>query len=110
MHIDHRGGHVNPIAAKEMVVVAQPRDDDYILLHDMESDKFPPRRFKISDELPQRKVEDWLSFTEEKSEEMKRKGLSTDYGNGLNGLVLRLSNVYKYSYKTQMVILWLKVN
>ena len=81
MHIDHRGGHVNPIAAKEMVVVAQPRDDDYVLLHDIESDKFLPRRFRISDELPQRKVEDWLSFTEEKSEEIKRKGQAGDWSN-----------------------------
>jgi len=93
MHIDHRGGHVNPIAAKEMLVIAQPRDDDYVVLHDIESDKFAPRRFRISDELPQRKVEDWLSFTEEKSEEMKCKGQAGDWANYVKAVACYLQEL-----------------
>ena len=78
MHIDHRGGNVNPIAAKEMVIVAQPRDDDYVVLHNIDNHRFLPRRFRIRDELPEKPIKYWLQWTEEKSEEAKKKGTAGD--------------------------------
>ena len=86
-------------------MVAQPRDDDYVLLHDIESDKFPSRRFRISDELPQRKVEDWLSFTEEKSEEIKRKGQAGDWSNYVKASACYLQELnrdYDGSYRKKL--------
>jgi N-acetylgalactosamine kinase len=97
MHIDHRGGHVNPIAAKEMVIVAQPRDDDYILLHDIDSDQFLPRRFRISDELPKEKIEDWLQWTELQSEKIKRKGTAGDWANYVKASALYLQELHRDS-------------
>ena len=32
-HIDHRGGSVNPIAIRQMWLVAEPRNDDIILVN-----------------------------------------------------------------------------
>ena len=97
MHIDHRGGHVNPIAAKEIVIVAQPRDDDYILLHDIDADQFLPRRFRISDELPQKKIEDWLQWTELQSEKIKSKGTAGDWANYVKAAALYLQELHRDS-------------
>jgi len=41
MHIDHRGGSVNPIAIKELFSVAEAREDDVIRLRNVEEDEFP---------------------------------------------------------------------
>ena len=97
MHIDHRGGHVNPIAAKDIIIVAQPRDDDCILLHDFDADQFFPRRFRISDELPKKKIEDWLQWTELQSETLKRKGTSGDWANYVKAAALYLQELHRDS-------------
>ena len=39
-HVDHRGGSVNPIAIKQMWLIAEPRDDDLILVRNVESGRF----------------------------------------------------------------------
>ena len=40
-HIDHRGGSVNPIAIKQMWLVVELRNDDMVLVKNVESDRFP---------------------------------------------------------------------
>ena len=67
MHIDHRGGIVNPVATKERIcAVCSRRDDDLIhavsLLRDLGES-----RFRISDRLPKtelRSLSQWLNWTE----------------------------------------------
>ncbi|HIE27242.1 TPA: hypothetical protein EYP66_08145, partial [Candidatus Poribacteria bacterium] len=95
MHIDHRGGRVNPIAAKEIVIVAQPRDDDYIFLNDIDSEQFFPRRFRICEELPREKIENWLQWTELKSAEMKREGVAGDWANYAKAAALYLQELHR---------------
>ncbi len=51
-HIDHRGGSVNPISIKQMWAVVEPRDDDYVLVKNVESARFPDEQFRISTCLP----------------------------------------------------------
>ena len=59
-HIDHRGGSVNPIAIKELWIVAQPRNDDLVVARNVESDKFPQEQFHISENLPcGKKIGNW---------------------------------------------------
>jgi len=99
MHIDHRGGSVNPIAAKEMIIVAQPRDDDYVVLHNINSHRFQPRRFRISNELPSKPIKDWLQWTEEKSDEAKKKGAAGDWANYVKAAACYLQELYRDSKK-----------
>ena len=73
MHVDHRGGSVNPIAIKEAFFVVEPRDDDRVVLRDLESDKFPEESFAISECLPRgKKIADWDAWCHDELE--KRKG------------------------------------
>lgn len=73
MHVDHRGGSVNPIAIKEAFFVVEPRTDDQVILRDINGDKFPEESFTISECLPKgRKIENWDHWCHEELE--KRKG------------------------------------
>ena len=45
-HIDHRGGSVNPIAVKQMWLVAEPRSDDLVLVKNVESEHGSPHEIR----------------------------------------------------------------
>ncbi len=59
-HIDHRGGSVNPICINQMWLVVEPRDDDQVLVKNVESSQFPDEQFRIISCLPEgEKIRDW---------------------------------------------------
>ncbi len=61
-HVEHRGGDVNVMAiSRESVVVAAPREDDVITLHNRKPE-FPDREFRIRDLLEHTSWDDWLEF------------------------------------------------
>ncbi len=71
MHVDHRGGIVNPVATRQRVrAVCGRREDD--LIHAVsQSGGFGESEFRISDRLPRQKLrslEDWLNWSEQQSE------------------------------------------
>ncbi|OGV66353.1 MAG: hypothetical protein A2498_15400 [Lentisphaerae bacterium RIFOXYC12_FULL_60_16] len=73
MHVDHRGGSVNPIAIKEAFFVVEPRDDDRVVLRDINGDRFPEESFSIGECLPKGKfIENWDAWCHDELE--KRKG------------------------------------
>jgi len=67
MHIDHRGGIVNPVATHERVrAVCGRRDDDRIRARSL-SGGFGEGEFRVSERLPARplgSLGDWLNWTE----------------------------------------------
>lgn len=72
MHIDHRGGAVNPISINEIFVIAQPRDDDLVVARDVEADQFGPESFRIGECLPKGlKIDDWDSWCHDELEKRK---------------------------------------
>jgi len=94
MHIDHRGGSVNPIASNEIRIVASRREDDQVILHNL-NPKYPPRRFSISQELPPEKITDWEQWTQEQSNERKRQGNSGDWANYVKAAILYLQELHR---------------
>ena len=91
MHVDHRGGCVNPVAIKETIVVAAPRRDDRVNLAN-ESADFPPRSFRISEELPEKTVEDWDDWTARNLTALGSRGLAGDWSNYSRAAGLYLAN------------------
>jgi len=73
MHIDHRGGHVNPIACKEVVMVVEGREDDQVVLQNTD-ERFEPCSFTIGEELPEEQIDDWERWTRERAQERTRDG------------------------------------
>ena len=67
MHIDHRGGIVNPVATQERIcAVCGRRDDDLIRARSLTGD-YGEGQFRISDRLPDgplNSLGDWLNWTE----------------------------------------------
>jgi N-acetylgalactosamine kinase len=64
MHIDHRGGAVNPIACRDVVMVAEPREDDRVVLENVDH-RFEACTFSIGGEVPEDPIEDWERWTRE---------------------------------------------
>ena len=62
-HIDHQGGNCNLMTiGYETIIVAHPRQDDRILLHNTDSERFPDRDFRIGDLIADLPWDDWLSL------------------------------------------------
>ncbi|HRS96072.1 MAG TPA: galactokinase family protein, partial [Candidatus Latescibacteria bacterium] len=74
MHIDHRGGRVNPIAVRELVLVCVPRSDNRIRIANM-NPSFPADEFAVRELLPENKITDWADWTLTTPETLRKKGL-----------------------------------
>lgn len=88
MHVDHRGGSVNPIAIKEAFFVVEPRDDDQVVLCDINGGQFPEESFVISECLPKgEKIANWDSWCHGELEKRKG-GPSITFSNYVRSAVL----------------------
>ena len=64
-HIDHQGGHCNPLAIdREVVMVVQPRRDDVIELSNVDPASFPPRRYSLGELNRALPPDDWKAFVD----------------------------------------------
>jgi N-acetylgalactosamine kinase len=62
-HVDHQGGHCNLMTiGYETLMVVHPRQDDHIVLHNLDPDRFPDRSFSIGDLVIDLPWNDWLSL------------------------------------------------
>ncbi len=92
MHVDHRGGCVNPIAIKELFFVAEPREDDFVVMKDVATGKFPDEKFRIRECLPEQKIEDWDSWCHDEYEKRKDDP-SVTWSNYVRAAVLYLQHL-----------------
>jgi N-acetylgalactosamine kinase len=92
-HIDHRGGSVNPVAIRHMWLVAAPRQDDWVVARNVQSDRFPEERFRIRACLPWgTKIDDWGSWCI--AEFCKRRGdASVTWSNYVRAAILYLQHI-----------------
>ena len=87
-HIDHRGGSVNPIAVKQMWAVVEPRDDDLVVVKNVESNRYRDEQFRISDCLPgDEKIENWDAWCHDEFEK-RRDDKSVTWSNYVRAVVL----------------------
>jgi len=91
MHIDHRGGSVNSIASREIIMVVEGREDDQVVLHNTD-EEFGPRRFAINEELPEERIADWNGWTKEKAKEREKAGTAGDWSNYIKAPLLYLQD------------------
>jgi len=93
MHIDHRGGSVNPIAIKEVFFVAEPRNDDRVVLRSAEAGEFPEEGFVIHECLPHGKIRNWDSWSHDELDKRKDDPNIT-WSNYVRAAVLYLQHVH----------------
>ena len=94
MHVDHRGGYVNPVAVGEVIFVAQRRDDDQVVLRNVESDRFAGRSFAIRDELPAGRIADWDKWTQAQVAGRRAAGAAGDWADYVKSAVLYLQHLH----------------
>ncbi len=95
-HIDHRGGAVNVMAIdRDVIFVAAPRNDDRVLLSNVDPKTFPDREFSIAELLGQIEWQDWISFIN--SDYVRRILAQTkgDWSNYVKASLLRLQERFK---------------
>ena len=97
MHVDHRGGFVNPIAIKDMFFVVEPRDDDTVCICNADGQAFPASSFRTAQELPAHKIEDWDAWSHQQLEARQRLGTDGHWSNYVKAAVLYLQHVHMRS-------------
>jgi N-acetylgalactosamine kinase len=61
-HVDHRGGNTNVIAiSDEILMVAAPRDDDWIMLRNTQGHLFESAEFSLSQDIARLDWADWMT-------------------------------------------------
>ena len=93
MHIDHRGGDVNPIAVRETWLICEPRSDDVLDCASPLTDLFPRRTFSIRRELGTGKIADWDRWTQALAEKRKAAGMAGDWINYAKSAALYLEHI-----------------
>ncbi|MFQ5809534.1 MAG: galactokinase [Armatimonadota bacterium] len=96
VHVDHRRGELNYLAhAREVVMAVSRRDDDEVRLVNTENDLFPPRSFRISDEIARGPWDDWLEYIESPGVADELERTRGDWVNYVKGAVLRLQHRFR---------------
>ena len=93
MHIDHRGGAVNPIAVRETWFLCEPRDDDVLDCAARRTDLFPRGQFSIRRELGAERIGDWDRWTQALVEKRKAAGTAGNWINYVKSAALYLEYV-----------------
>jgi len=94
MHVDHRGGYVNPVAVGEVIFLVQARDDDRVELRNVQSDRFGDRGFTIAEELPPEQIEDWDRWTQAEVVKRQGAGMAGDWSNYVRSAVLYFQHLH----------------
>ncbi|HIE43260.1 MAG TPA: hypothetical protein EYP78_00490 [Candidatus Omnitrophica bacterium] len=97
MHVDHRGGFVNPIAInREILLCYSARNDTFVQVHNMDA-SYGKRRFNITEELPFEEVttvKDWLTWTQQQTNKRRELGVDQDWVNKLKSTPVYLQVKY----------------
>jgi len=92
MHVDHRGGTVNPIAVLETWLVCEPRDDDVMNCASDRRHLFPTGTFAIQEELGEGRIENWDHWTQALAEKRKTAGTHGHWINYVKSAALYLEH------------------
>ncbi|MEW6359005.1 MAG: NTP transferase domain-containing protein [Planctomycetota bacterium] len=96
-HVDNRGGYVNLMnVAREIIMIASPRDDDAFALANVDRAAYPDTEFSLKREVSQLDWDDWLSYVQ--SDRVRRMVLDSkgDWGNYVKAAVLRLQQSFRH--------------
>ena len=94
MHVDHRGGHVNSIASREVIMVVEGGEDDRVILHNSD-ERFEPCSFTIGEELPAEQIDDWEGWTGKQAQERDRAGTAGHWSNYVKAPLVYLQDRLK---------------
>ncbi|RJS84854.1 hypothetical protein CW702_01910 [Candidatus Bathyarchaeota archaeon] len=97
-HTDYMGGYVNPMATDtEIFAIVEARDDDWVHLRNIDP-KYVPGKFRIRDELPERKIkdlDDWDRWTAERFRDRMRRGEVLTWHDYVKGLTIYFQEYFR---------------
>jgi len=96
MHVDHRGGFINPIAIqRESVLCYEENPDDLVEIYNVNAE-YPPRTFRISAEEPAHpvmNVDKWLAVTQQLTDRRIAGGTNNDWVNKVKAVPVYLQRM-----------------
>ena len=93
VHVEHRRGEVNYLThCRELLIVAQPRPDDRVVLRNVEPARFPDHDFGIGEELARGAGGDWMAYIESPGVTQAVAQTRGDWANYVKSAVLRLQH------------------
>ena len=92
MHVDHRGGTVNPIAVLETWFVCEPREDDVMNCASDRRHFFPAEVFSIREDLGEGRIDNWDHWTQSLAEKRKAAGTHGHWINYVKSAALYLEH------------------
>lgn len=91
-HVDHRGGHVNPIALdREIVCVCAARPDRQVHLRNVDAKGFAPTGFDLDDLLAPAESGEWQSFLNHEAVQRRVQQTAGHWANYVQAAILRFS-------------------
>jgi len=94
-HVDHRGGAVNVMAIdRDVIFVADARQDDVVNLVNVDRRRFPDRRFSISEVLGAMQWDDWLTYVNSRHVRQILMRSAGDWSNYVKASLVRLQQSY----------------
>ncbi len=93
IHIDHRGGDVNPIAVRETWFLCEPRADDVLDCASCNGSLFPRSKFSIREELGGERIADWDRWTQGMAAKRRTAGTAGDWTNYVKAAALYLEHI-----------------
>lgn len=94
-HVDHQGGNCNLMTIGfETVMVVHPREDDRVMLYNLDAERFPDRQFSIGDMLAELPWDDWLSLVNSRQVTQQVMSAVGDWSQYVKAAVLRLQKKF----------------
>ncbi len=95
-HVDHQGGHINQMAInREVIMVVQRRNDDRVVLHNVDSERFEPDTFLIGEEFSIDAGGNWLEWVDSEEVKGRLRQAQGNWGNYVRAALFRLQDAHK---------------
>lgn len=107
-HVDHQGGNCNLMTIGfETLMVARPRDDDRVVLHNVDRQTFGDREFSIGELVVDLPWDDWLSLVNSHKVSKMIKEYGVDWSRYIQSAVLRLQKKFPHTKLSGMdLVVW----
>jgi N-acetylgalactosamine kinase len=79
---------------REVVMVAAARDDDLVVLHNVDGERFGPRQFRISEEMARGKWGNWVEYIDSLGVRESVESARGDWANYVKASVLKLQDSF----------------
>ncbi len=93
MHSEMQHASPNYLShGREIIMVVEKRQDDQVVVHSADAERFPPRAFRVSEEMARGQWGDWVGYIESEGVRRQVESARGDWSNYVKAAVLVLQH------------------